>query len=116
MGHKYSKIFSHNTDSNYQQQQYKFPVIAEKINDKLYPDSHLTFSHYYPVKCKLCFQSVYHQPTLILNCRLKHRYHPECVAKHRQRLKNLSNTREDRMYLNCEECSAFFKLSLNGFA
>lgn len=111
MGHRYSTVYSHNTEANMEKKKYEFPKLVEQIHMVLYPNSGLTTHHNYPVKCKLCFQSVYQQPTLILNCRAKHRYHPECIVKHNRRLQNISESRNDVLFLDCDGCRKLFTRS-----
>ena len=112
MGHKYSKIFTHNTSANYANhintKPYKFPDLIQRMYKELYPYVFLSTKHFYAVKCKLCYQSLHEKPTVLLNCGSKHRYHPECIIQYYNKLVDISDDKTP----GCDGCKNLFVMSI----
>lgn len=80
MGHKYSTVYSHNTDVNYQQFLSRIIDNVDHVTDVLGSKCRLIESYQLFQSCKLCRQNMFHQQVLMLDCgKFKHRYHSECL-------------------------------------
>lgn len=99
MGHKYSTVYNHNTTANFESHTFSKAVLAmyNRLGDdkcqlfKKYPGKH---------RCKKCFKWMDDHCVIMLNCRMKHRYHFECVTNH---LNITGNT------FDCNHCEKLVK-------
>ena len=88
MGQKYSTVYQHNTQSSYQSNNYDntVPSNLEDIEDvkfQLGDDCELSDKYPNRLKCKLCYQSMYQKPTIMIKCeKFNHRYHTFCISSY----------------------------------
>jgi hypothetical protein len=85
MGQKYSTVYQHNTQSNYQTHNYDTNTVNNleditNIKSQLGEDCKLFNKYPGRLKCKLCYESMYLEPVMMLYCgHFRHRYHIVCM-------------------------------------
>lgn len=100
MGHKYSTIYTHNTDANLESNQ-----LINSIVSKIGKENCMLFKKYPGHnKCRLCFNSTSDTQVLVLKCHpLRHRYHTKCIAKY-------SHHFNSKHFFTCAGCRNILKI------
>ena len=80
MGHKYSTIYTHNTCANYNEHQWSNNILD--ISKQLgYSNCKLIKKYPGKFRCKICFHWMDDTPVIMLECKIKHRYHANCFLE-----------------------------------
>jgi len=79
MGNKYSTVYEHNTEANYQTNLSDVSSI-HKISGALGSKCIIFESYKLRQRCKLCYETMYQKQVILLECgEFRHRYHTGCL-------------------------------------
>ena len=101
MGHRYSTVYTHNTEANYQEYKQEYPKASFDIFRKLGSQKCVLFNSYPGnQRCKICIKRMDKQQVIMFYCKLRHRYHVECYEKYAH---DECDDRKERI-IKCQEC------------